>query len=101
MSKTARKQYSALEKVTILKAHILDRMSVSDVCDKYQIAPSMFYNWQKVLFENGAAAFERAPNPAPDQQKIADLEKKIAAKDAVIVELTQEFIASKKKNGGL
>lgn len=101
MSKKARKQYSALEKVTILKAHFIDRLLVSDVCDKYQIAPSMFYKWQKILFENGNAAFERAPDPAPNQQKIADLEKRIAAKDAVIVELTQEFIASKKKNGGL
>ena len=30
---------------------------VSDLCDQYHIQPSMFYNWQKQFFENGAAAF--------------------------------------------
>ena len=40
-----RKHYSAVEKVAILRCHLLEHMPVSDPCDQYHIQPSMFYNW--------------------------------------------------------
>ena len=51
------KHYSAVEKVAILRRHLIERVPVSDLRDQYRIQPSMFYNWQKQFFENGAAAF--------------------------------------------
>ena len=53
------KHYAAVEKVAILGRHLLERVPVSDLCDQYHIQPSVFYNWQKQFFENGAAAFEQ------------------------------------------
>jgi transposase len=54
-----RKHYLAVEKVAILRRHLIERVPVSNLCDQYRIQPSMFYNWQKQFFENGAGAFEQ------------------------------------------
>ena len=79
--KKPRKHYAAVEKVAILRRHLLERVPVSDLCDQYHIQPSMFYNWQKQFFENGAAAFEQ-PRSAPEkhqERRIAALQDKIQA----------------------
>ena len=57
--RTRRKNFQAAEKVAILKKHLLEDAKVSDLCDKFNIQPSQFYQWQKEFFENGAAAFEK------------------------------------------
>ncbi len=54
-----RKNYPAQEKVFILKRHLSDRIPVSDLCDQYDLQPTVFYRWQKDFFENGAVAFEK------------------------------------------
>lgn len=102
MPKKSRTQYSAHQKMEILKKHLVDRHPVADVCDRYGISPSMFYNWQKQLFEGGERVFERSASAKKNEsQKIAKLEGKIAQKDEVIAEIMAEFIAVKKKNGAL
>ena len=48
MSKqSVRKHFSPEQKVTILRLHLLEKVPVSDVCDKYEIQPTVFYRWQK------------------------------------------------------
>ncbi|MFQ5401417.1 MAG: transposase [Anaerolineae bacterium] len=42
-----RKQFQAAEKVSIIRQHLIDKQSVSDICDEYGIAPSVYYRWQK------------------------------------------------------
>ena len=59
-----RKDYTPVEKVAILRRHLLDHVPVSDLCDEHQLSPTLFYQWQKQFFENGPAAFERK-GPAP------------------------------------
>lgn len=63
--------------------------------------PTVFYRWQKELFENGAAAFaqEARPNHSADQERIAYLKKKIQTKDEVLAELMAEQVALKKTLG--
>ena len=46
-----RHNYSAEEKVFILKRHLVGREAVSDLCDEYQLQPRIFYGWQKQFFE--------------------------------------------------
>jgi transposase len=53
--------FSADQKVAIVRRHLVDGVAVSDLCDEYKIQPTQFYQWQKLLFENGAAAFEPQP----------------------------------------
>ena len=54
-----RKNYTPVEKVAILRRHLIDHVPVSDLCDEHQLSPTVFYLWQKQFFENGPAAFER------------------------------------------
>jgi transposase-like protein len=53
-------RYSGNEEVAIHKRHLVDKVSVSDLCDEYQLNPTVFYRWQKDFFENGAATFEKS-----------------------------------------
>src|SRR5438132_11668236 len=59
-----RKNSTPVEKVAILRRHLIDRVPVSDLCDEHQLSPTLFYLWQKQFFENGPSAFERK-NAAP------------------------------------
>jgi hypothetical protein len=45
--------------VAIAEKHLVDGVPISDLCDRHHIQPAQFCVWQKQLFENGAAAFER------------------------------------------
>ena len=98
-----RRHFSALDKVALLKRHLLEKTPVSDLCDEVGIAPNLFYRWQKEFFENGAAAFQgkSRPDHQAEQQRIEFLEKKIQTKDEVLAELMAEHIALKKSLGEL
>ena len=43
--------------MAMLRRHVVDKLPVSD--DQAGINPTLFYRWQKELFEHGAAAVER------------------------------------------
>src|ERR1700675_3878164 len=88
-----RRHFSPQQKVTIVKAHLIDGVSISDLCDRHHIQPTQFYLWQKQLFENGGVAFERktkSPGPSPQERKIEALQAKLATKNEVIAELMEE-----------
>jgi transposase len=81
----------------------LEGAAVSALCDELGLQPTVFYRWQKELFENGAAAFQakgRADHQA-EQERIEYLEKKIQRKDEVLAELMAEHVALKKEIGEL
>ena len=98
-----RKNYTPVEKVAILRRHLIDHVPVSDLCDKHQLSPTLFYLWQKQFFENGPAAFERK-NASPESQHlriIAALRDKLQRKNEVVAELMEEHIQLKKELGEL
>src|ERR1700735_1850911 len=97
-----RRHFTPQQKVAILREHLIEHTPVSDVCDKHQIKPTLFYQWQKAFFENGAAAFEgRRPRSqeSKEQEKIGRLENKLKEKDEVIAEIMAEHILLKKELG--
>ena len=98
-----RRQYSAQEKVAILREHLIERAPVSDVCDRHGLNPTVFYRWQKQLFENGAAAFARRSDAAQRRQaaQIEKLQGKLATKDEVIAEVMASHVQLKKELGEL
>jgi len=98
-----RKNYTAKEKVGILRRHFVEQVPVSELCNQYGIHPTMFYRWQQILFENGTLAFERTSKSREDAQsrKIAALEAKLQKKDEVVAELLEEHVTLKKTLGGL
>src|SRR5438046_4778721 len=98
-----RKHFTAEEKVAILRRHLVDRVLVSELCEQLGLRPTVFYRWQKELFENGAAAFQSQERPhrqvEEKQKRIEFLEKKVQTKDEVLAELMTEHIALKKVLG--
>lgn len=97
-----RKQYTPDQKVAILREHLLERQPISDVCDRHGVHPTMFYAWQKQLFEQGAAAFARPQRPAQrtrEQERIRWLEDKLRSRDEVMAELLHDHVALKKSLG--
>lgn len=42
----ARKNDTPVEKVAILKRHPIDRVPISDLCNEYQLSPTLFSTWQ-------------------------------------------------------
>lgn len=103
-----RRHFTAEQKIAIVRRHLIEKVPISDLCDENQIQPTQYYNWQKQLFENAAAAFDRKPNKANVQRqadaeakKLAQLQEKLAAKNEVIAELMEENVKAKKLNGEL
>lgn len=98
-----RRHFPDPDKVAILKRHLVDGVPVSDLCDEYGLAPTLIYNWLKRFFENGHLAFEngRKTKSVEDvqQQKIEQLEAKLARKNEVLSELMEEHTLLKKELG--
>src|SRR5438309_8480249 len=94
--KKQRKHYSAAEKVTILRQHLMEQVPISELCDRQGLRPTVFYRWQKEFFENGAAAFQQKARPdhSAEQQRIAYLERKIQIKDEVLARISHKGIRS-------
>ena len=99
-----RRRFTAQEKVAILREHFIDKVAVSQVCDKHGLNPTAFYRWQKEFFENGAAAFE-GKGPRTDgktrqlEQRVEALQAKLIRKDEVIGEVMEDHVRLKKSLG--
>ncbi len=101
-AKRERRHFSGEQKVLIVKQHLVDGIAVSDLCDKHQILPTQFYQWQKQLFEGGAVAFERkASGKSTAERRIEQLQAKLSTKNEVIAELMEENVKAKKECGEL
>ncbi len=97
-----RRHFSPEEKVKILRLHLLEKVPVSEVCEKHQITPTQFYQWQKIFFENGASAFAKSSGPRAltlSEQRATALENKLKRKDEVIAEIMADYIVLKKELG--
>jgi len=96
-----RRTFTAEQKVAVLRRHLLDGAAVSDLCDEHGLNPTVFYRWQKMFFENGAAAFERRANGRERklEERVAAQAAKLARKDEVMAELLEEHVALKKSLG--
>jgi transposase len=100
-----RRNISSQEKVEIIRKHLLEKVPVSDLADAYGFQPTQFYQWQKQFFENGQAVFERNGKQRNDSQgkrlqdKISQLEGKLAHKDEVIAEIMADHVRLKKSLG--
>ena len=102
MDQKSRRQYSPEDKVRILRLHLLEHQPISQFCEQEGIHPTLFYQWQKAFFENGAAAFDRTPRPrgfGQNERVITALRDKLKRKNEVIAEIAEDLIRAKKANG--
>src|SRR6266851_1300604 len=103
MSEQPRRHVPVPEKVAALKRHLLEGTPVSQLCDELGIKPTVFYSWQKLLFENAHLAFEnvRKSKVVEDgkDKKIEHLEAKLQRKNEVMAELMEAHTLLKKELG--
>jgi transposase len=100
MTKKSRRRFTPDQKAAIVRRHLVDKMPISDLCDEHKIQPSMIYTWQKAVVENAARAFDSpteqkgtSSREAELTRRIEQLEAKLAKKDAIIAEISEEYIS--------
>jgi transposase-like protein len=104
-SKRSRRNRTTEQKVAILREHLVDKIPVSDVCEKNELQPSVFYQWQRQVHDNLAAALTAPAPEGPSKREkqqaaeIAELKARLAKKDAVIAEIAAEYTTLKKELG--
>jgi len=97
-----RRQFSPEKKISILRKHLVEKVSVPDVCEKHDLKPSVFYGWQKKLFENGADVLVSGRVGSAEKKlshQVDILGDRLKRKDEVIAEIMEEHIALKKELG--
>jgi len=96
-----RRHFTGAQKLAILREHLIDKAPISDVRQKHQIQPTLFYFWQKKLFEDGASVFDSRTSPRQSNaevRKIEALQAELQQKNEVLAELMSEHVALKKKS---
>jgi transposase-like protein len=97
----ARKRYSPEEKIRILREHLDNNVSVSELSEQYDLHPGMIRNWKKELFEGALDTFSgKHKSRKSKNSKESQLEKKVSTMQEVITELTTENVKLRKKYHG-
>ena len=110
--KRVRRKFSAEEKATILRRHFVEQVAVSNLCEEYGIQPSLFYTWQRQMWENLGVALENGGRNKLSAKEeslqrrvqvledvLAQKEAKLARKDRIIAEVTAEYVQLKNELG--
>lgn len=100
-----KKVYSAEEKTIILREHLENNISISELAEKYAINPNVMYSWKKQLFEQAPKTLARKTKKKEKQQsaleqRITELEALLTKRENLITELVSENIVLKKNIGG-
>jgi transposase-like protein len=97
-----RRHWKTEDKVKALRKHLIEKVTVTKICDEMDLAPSQYHRWQEQLFLNAQLALEgKRAERTQDQKKVEKLEQKIRQKDEVLAELMAEHLALKKELGEL
>ena len=102
-----RRRYSVEQKATIMRRHLLDKVPVSDLCDEYKIQPSVVYGWLRQALGNLELAIDAGRRAKRDgrhgkqEREIEALRAKLAKKDRIIAEISEEYVDLKKELGEL
>ena len=77
-----RKNYSPDQKFKIVKEQMTTKMSVTEICKKYDLSPTNFYKWQNQFLKSALEGFKttQAGPTKSELRKIADQEEKINKK---------------------
>jgi transposase-like protein len=96
-----RRQYTAEQKVKIVKEALTTDLGVSGACRKYGISSSLYYTWQERFFAGALEGFKQSkqgPSTA-EQRKLDEQARQIDRMKSVIAEITAENIDLKKNFG--
>jgi len=100
-----RRYFTAQEKATILRHRFLGKMALPALCAQFDIDPKLFYRWQKELFANGQAAFDRTAERLADLggvegRRLDALEEQSRRTEKELSTLMEEHVRLKKRVWG-
>lgn len=103
MPRKPRRHFTTDQKVAILRRHFVDKVAISEICAEYDLQPSVFYDWQRLVLENLGSALQPAATTTSREKELEReneaLKAKLAKKDSVIAEISEEYVALKKELG--
>jgi transposase-like protein len=102
MSRRPRRNHTPEQKAALVRRHLVDKVPVSQICNENELQPSLFYDWLRQLLERAPAAFSTPTGRSRErelEQKVTALEEKLAKKDSVIAEVSEEYVRLKKQLG--
>jgi transposase len=99
-----RRHFTPEQKVALLRLHLLEKKPVSDICQEHGLSVTLFYLWQKQLFDNGTAACGNSGKRRKTHQDAKDktsaaLQDKLQRKNEALSELMEEHVQLKKELG--
>jgi transposase-like protein len=104
-SKRQRRNFTPDEKAKLVRRHLVDKVPVSELCNEAKLQPSVFYDWLRLLLERAPQVLAAAPRGQNAEkqleQKVEALEERLKKKDAVIAEISEEYVRLKKQLGEL
>jgi transposase len=98
MDKKTHRRHTAEQKLEVLKEAEQPGVTISEVCRRHSLAPSVFYRWRAVSQTGSEAALKRDAQRRPRQDD-AEVrhEAEIKRLRAVIAEITAENLELKKR----
>ena len=93
-----RRRHTAEQKAELLRQHVAEKKPVSEVCNEAEIQPSLFYTWQRELLAGAHTVFSTRRAPSRENEleaKISRLEARVARKDQIIAEVTEEYVSER------
>jgi len=98
MSEKEHRRFTAEQKLEILREGEQPGVSISEVCRRHGLAPSVFYRWRAVAQGGSAVALKRdAQRRSGKDDGEARHLAEIARLRAVVAEITAENLELKKK----
>ena len=98
MSKGEHRRFTAEQKIAILREAEQPGVTVSEVCRRHGLAPSVFYRWRAVAQGGSAVVLKRDAQRTPRKNDVEVRQKaQIERMQAVIAEITAENLELKKK----
>lgn len=99
MLETKRIHYSAEIKVLAVKRHLINKETVSQICNELGIHPNLYNEWQSKFFTDGQQVFNNPKEKKALEKKVIKLSEAANHRDSVIAELVTELIDLKKSLG--
>ena len=100
--KNHRRKISPEQKVMILREHLENEVSITDLAEKYKIHPNLIGRWKKELFEGAVAIFDKKSKSQDKRRdtKITELKVTLQKRDTLISHLVSENVELKKNELG-
>lgn len=99
IKKAARRHFSAEDKIRIVLEGLRGEVSISEVCRREGIAPSVYYKWSKAFLDAGRNGLTRATVRNATDDEVTHLRSENNDLKRAVAELTLDVMKYKKSLG--